>query len=299
MKIAKLTLLTLFATLIFAMTSCERDANFLVEDGESKLHVISEITPTEKIKVFIKTSIGANTEDEFFYPKQGDAQVVLFEEGVPLENPGFRYNAAQGAFVSQGSFRPTVGLEYSLEVSLSDNDIIRPIFGTTFIPEPDTALNVSVFDQRTTIIDNNLKRESFEINMDFLNTKSNYFLVKYEAELDDEAIAFSINDVLEGDGGVYFSKSLNGLLIDKTKFTDQVRLTLETTNMFSTSQEIEFLDLELRTITKEAFQFHIAYSKQLSAQQVAISEPVISYTNFEEGLGLFTGYSSSFYRVIL
>ena len=142
-RIALKKLYLLFLVLA-CLGACEKDVNFTVDNGNSKLRAFSEISTSDKIKVAVSTSIGVNSEDDFLFPKQSEAEVTLFKEGVALEVPGFRYLPNEKAFVSQGSFRPEPGIEYSLEVKMLDKKSqIRPIDATTMIPVADTLQNVT------------------------------------------------------------------------------------------------------------------------------------------------------------
>ena len=115
MKRPTLTLFSINAVIILLLlSSCEQDAYFVVPEGNSKLHALSEITSDQKIKVRVSTSIGVNTQDDFIFPEQSDAEVVLYENGVALDDPGFRYISSEKAFVSQGDFRTKEGVEYGL-----------------------------------------------------------------------------------------------------------------------------------------------------------------------------------------
>ena len=56
---------------------------------------------------------------------------------------------------------------------------------------------------------------------------------------------------------------------------------------------IHHIAFDVVAITTEAYQYYKSFAKQIVSQTVSLSEPVISYSNFENGLGLFTGYAST------
>ena len=136
----QLGILLLFVPIL--LSSCEQDATFIVPEGHSKIFVFSEITAGEKIVVRLMTSSGVNTADQITYPKQADALVELYQEGIKLENPGFRYISSQRAFVSQGSFRLEVGIEYSLHVQLKNNSDIKDVWALATIPQAEDKLQI-------------------------------------------------------------------------------------------------------------------------------------------------------------
>lgn len=291
-RIALKKLYLLFITALF-IGACEKNSDFLVPDGDSKLRAFSEISTDNKVVVSVSTSIGANSDDNFLYPKQSEAQVKLYREGVELEVPGFRYLSAQEAFVSQGAFRPEAGVEYSLEVSMSDqNSLIKPITGTTVIPILQELEHVA-FSSYKEKKAGEQKEFSITAEVNLAELESDYFILKpiYHNGSEDEFL--DVNYVIQGNGGTRYSKYHNGLLVNSAKANDIVRINMSNRSPIETDFVVEEISFEVVAITEDGYNYFSAFNKQLDAESVALSEPVISYSNFENGLGLFTGYSTT------
>lgn len=291
----KLKLLTYSLLGLLVLSSCEQDAYFVVPDGHSKLYAFSEITTDSKIRVEVNTAPGINTSDNFEFPKQSDAQVILFKDGVPLADPNFRYISREKAFISQGAFTPEAGVEYGLEVSLKDNREIKPIYGSTTIPEAEVIDGVKILNFEESQINTESKYFSFELDIDFEGSKSPFFVIK-PYFLNDHGVEESliIKQILSGGKGARPSRFNAGILVDREKLEGHLRVVLVNKNHVKLDLKIyDNIFFEIQTITEHAYAYFKALSRQVDAQSAVVAEPVISYTNFENGLGLFTGYSSS------
>lgn len=286
-----LYLLLLGAALYF--TSCERDAEFLVPDGNSKLFVYSEITNDEKIKVKVNTTIGVNnTEDEAFFPKQSEALITLIKDGKPLSNPGFRYIASERAFISQGNFRPEIGVEYGLSVELADSDGIKPVVAYTSIPEEEGIKEVE-FDNYTEEKIDEGKYFYTDLTIDFSNYDHKYFLLQPKFR---NHIKFRehmiVSEFLSGNKGVAYSNVLKGIIVDAESAGNSMEVRLTNNASVPNSFDPATVVMEVKYISEEAFNYYSSFSKQMDAQSAVLSEPVITYSNIENGLGLFTGYAT-------
>jgi hypothetical protein len=285
-----LLLLLSFITLV----ACEQDAFFQVPEGNSKLYAYSEICSGEKIKVSVNTSVGVNTDDSFLYPKQSDAEVTLYKDGIALSDPGFRYIAAEEKFISQGSFRPEIGVEYSLGVQLKETSRIIPIYGTTTIPKPDSLEEVKISKMIISPSIGNAVDFKLKSGIDLSVLENNYFMIKVNI-IDHNGKKREVKSfqVLEGIEGSTYSRHRNALLINRHKTNTDLVFAIQGTISANVDVSFKEAEFELVTITEDAYNYYKAHSKQLDAQSAAISEPVISYSNFENGLGLFTGFSST------
>lgn len=278
--IKPITTSTLLLALLFLNSSCESDAFFEVVDGNTKLHAFCEMTSDEKIKVFVSTAVGLNTDDEFFYPKQSDTEVVLMQDGEELENPGFRYISREKAFVSQGSFRPEIGVGYGLKVKMKDDSYdILPIYAETSIP----ALE---FDMNTIIRAKSEGLLTATIEID--RSKSKYLCITmYDSKMNSEAIG--IDRLTDEEKLVKKISGNRSLLVKSEEGGNKISLDLDVSNHVI-GDSIFF---QVKSITEDAYEYYKAYDGQLQEGVTFLYEPVIDRSNFRNGLGLFAGYSSS------
>lgn len=298
MRILKPTRITLkrLTTFLFGLllfSSCEQDAFFDVENGHTKLYAFSEITTSDKIKVVVNVAPGLNTDDKYFYPKQADAQVTLLKDGKVLEDPGFRYISREKAFISQGSFRPEPGVEYGLHISLKKDTEIESITASTIIPQPNFIDKYLLETYNTTQVNKDSKELEINLDVALNETEHRYFIMKpfFRNDL-GERENLLVKEVREGKEGCYNS-SFSGLLVNSAKVQGDISLTLVSEHLVPINSDISEINFELLTITEDAYNYYRSFAKQMVAQSVSLAEPVISYSNFENGLGLFTGFSST------
>ncbi|MDV7393939.1 DUF4249 family protein, partial [Arthrospira platensis SPKY1] len=57
------------------------------------------------------------------------------------------------------------------------------------------------------------------------------------------------------------------------------------------------LEIELRSVSPEYFNYHRSLARQYQASPDPFSEPVILYSNIEGGQGIFAGFVPRTYRV--
>ncbi len=279
--------ITTFALVLFTIiltTSCESDAFFQVPGGHSKLFAFSEITPTEKLKVSVSTAVGLNTEDEYFYPKQSDAKVILYENGVALENPGFRYIAKEKAFVSQGSFRPQPNVQYGLEVVMKNVEKdLAPIYGETIIPERDSLTSVAVSKTGTDLY-------RLRINKGDISTAFGSFVVHVkDIDSGGDLADLIVAEIVSRNSGVYLSNEGKTILFNKSRLDGDIVLDM----ISSSSIEAVHVSVKLNSITADAYHYYKAFSGMQNEQSHLLHEPIIDQSNFQNGLGLFAGYSMS------
>jgi hypothetical protein len=292
-KLKKLLTYSLLSFLL--LSSCEQDAYFTVPDGNSKLYAFSEISTGSKIKVDVNIAPGINTDDNFNFPKQSDAQVTLFKDGIPLDDPAFRYITGEKAFISQGAFTPEAGVEYSLEISLKNSGGIKPIFGSTIIPDAEDLEDIKILNFQEIQTSPTLKDFSLDIEIDFSGITSPYFIIKpYFLNVDGDRNFLVVQDIIEGSKGARSSRFDKGILIDRRKLDRKLKVRLTNEDLVDLDLQVyDNIYFEVKTITDHAHSYYKAFTRQLNGESAVVAEPAISYTNFENGLGLFTGYASS------
>lgn len=289
----QLGILLLFVSML--LSSCEQDANFVVPKGHSKIFLFSEITAGERIIVELMTSSGLNTTDQITYPKQGDASVELYKEGVRLDNPGFRYISSQKAFVSQGSFTPDEGIEYSLHVHLKNDSDIKEVWASATIPAQEENLNVTFEKVVERPLDNSKVEVSMEAIIGVEDLSSEFILIRPKyMDTKGRMKNAVIHNIIKGREGAEYSKYKSGLIINTSKIDRELAIELEIADIIDPSRkEIYF---EVLSLTSDCYKYYRAHSRQIAGQFSPISEPVISFSNVENGLGVFAAFSSKEFK---
>ena len=93
------------------------------------------------------------------------------------------------------------------------------------------------------------------------------------------------NMVSSFDGGMLFNdKAFNGKAYS---------ITFDYKESLNRNQRFGKLHTELRRTSKDYYLYYTSLSRQISSPAPPFSEPVILYSNIENGLGLFGGYTVS------
>jgi len=107
------------------------------------------------------------------------------------------------------------------------------------------------------------------------------------------------------DDSLYMETSLNMTSYDYNSYMDDSKfegkqVTLDFSaemsgHIFNKKDTLapDYLTVELRSINKEYFDFIVQNRRQSVAYRDPYSQPIITYTNVNGGLGIFTGYSAS------
>jgi len=225
-----------------------------------------------------------------------DAEVKLYEDGVFVENLVLESDSyiknGQKYTVYQYSTKETkaqIGKIYKIDI---ENPANKKVSASTIIPNMvalisvDTIFNYTVNDEENSMF---VEGRLDENNNVVLNSQI------YSWSYDQDTIFSYFDEDIEN---LFYSPSPNSFLIFTDKKiegqTHEIELSRSYTNgSYYGPQKDEFSQyiIELHSITKEGYTYlrTIDLQKQSSSDQ----EPVLSYTNIENGIGIFTGYSAS------
>ncbi len=93
---------------------------------------------------------------------------------------------------------------------------------------------------------------------------------------------------------------LDGFLVDKDLLTsNNINSTLDLGSVLGSSQRVEYINYDLRTVNEAYYMFHLSISKQLKAADSPVSNPVVQYTNVDNGLGYFGAFTSNVDSVLV
>ena len=307
----------IFGIVLLIFSSCYYELSFPNEEI-SDIVVSSFIANDSLIKVDL---LGITSVSDFSQKKYiTDAEVKLYEDGVFVENLVLESDSyiknGQKYTVYQYSTKETkaqIGKIYKIDI---ENPANKKVSASTIIPNMvalisvDTIFNYTVNDEENSMF----VEETFKIRFSD-PVGENYYrltLMKVEGRLDennnvvlnsqiyswsyDQDTIFSYFD--EDIENLFYSPSPNSFLIFTDKKiegqTHEIELSRSYTNgSYYGPQKDEFSQyiIELHSITKEGYTYlrTIDLQKQSSSDQ----EPVLSYTNIENGIGIFTGYSAS------
>lgn len=263
-----------FFMLLFALTACEKDATVKLPKVESKLVIMSFISPQDAL---VKVSVTLtqplyNTVAQNHYEQVKDAEVVI---SSALGSQTLTFNPTLNYFVADSSdLKIREGYTYKLSVSTADG---KKITSSTIIP-PQTQ-NVNYV----------LKADSFEQSLqitwaDFPSTTDYYrLLVRYDSyflyEGNKDTITFSDTIKFSTMDGEFIEDLVNpgGTL------TKNLYVVIGNGNP-DTVYPI------LKHVSKEYYDYHQKLYKTQNSNG-PFSEPVPMYTNITNGLGIFAGFN--------
>ena len=238
-----------------------------------------------------------------------NANVQLLKDGnfleflEPVKSPDLKIVVFRSAHI------PQEGANYEVKVL---SDAFGETKGKSFIPMPVDIIAASSSEFTVTnrpSDDNQLIQDlNFDIVLVFEDPPSqrDYYHVKIFQDLQQyelnengdtiiiqttrEELNFSpaINDnntVANFDGGVIF----NDEQFDGSTFGSRFNISAR---LFPRLQKLGKTYIELRTVTEDYYLYFTSLSRQLENGDQPLSQPVILYSNIDNGLGVFAGYAS-------
>jgi hypothetical protein len=296
-------LLFIAMCLIFSSSTCEEPIDLQIED-EKQLVVICEFSPENVFDVVVSESKSVlNTSDEVEYRR--DAKVEIMGSGQASFGLDLTNDVVGGVPYYRSEVKPEIIRNYSLRVEVNDLPMIEAV---SSIPEAiavegkirDLEINPKEGDIYTYSADLIFEWEdkANEANYYHLNI---YRPITFFWVLDGD----TLTNVVDPLGAEQISENLNAealfqinfnggvLLKDETFDGSLVSLPIRLQFELDRSEELfELLYVELRTVSKDYYDFHAAVSlQQEDTRTTPLSEPVIIPTNIRGGLGVFAGYN--------
>ena len=305
----------LMALLGLLIYSCEQPADLDLGGDVARLVVVSNFSDLDTLEVVVSksNSVLENGPAEYV----GNAVVEIYDgdknldvlEYVPTNNlvfPGYY----RSNFVV-----PQPGVEYRIEVSAPG---FEPVSARNAIPvsearidttaiafnleieEVDLFFNLASFTVTVKIVDEPLADNYFHLN--FYQEAFNYRIDTLGDTLSQQF--FSLPLTLDAaDDNQPFVPYLDdrGVLILDDSFDGQTG-TFEFSGSYLYNRNDQFLGsfvIELRSTTEEYYLYHTTLARQFQASADPLSNPVILFSNIENGYGIFAGFDSRFYLVDL
>ncbi|MCK5823718.1 MAG: DUF4249 domain-containing protein [Bacteroidales bacterium] len=296
----KLTLINVL--IIFLLTSCRKPIDMDLHNIKSQLVVNSLFSPDSLFKVNITKDISPlkrirnyDSSGNCFPDSQNNyidvkATVLLYENNNFIDTLKFIKNSNY-----RSKFKPSVNNDYKIVVEAQDYTTVE---AHNDIPKKIPITSIS--KEKKEDIEGDYAWYNIYINFKDPVEEKNYYLLRGVpqyinfCELSSEDPVISKWDVYNNKLFVFDDELFNGKNYQLTLkgFVDEWRLDY--------MDSLKYLAFNLHSITKE-FYF---YAKSCNSQaakgdelfdvfQQGLSEPIPIYTNIENGLGVFAGYSVS------
>lgn len=286
--------LLILISCVLAASSCVEKLDGFSEDKRDEILISSLLSPDNLVEADLALSHVENSAFQTLYPET--AEIELMGTGLQGSSLRFTYvDRTKSYILRNNEFRPSVGGNYQMRAFIPGRDV-DTIFAETIIPQQINIAssawdNVEVTPMGTSIFysfDLEIEIEQPETIPAWLQIIPTYSI---EGGLDDGRIR--ITEVLDNQNAVEDFFLQEGIYVDLSKLDgNTIKVNVTTLEPFSAAEKISFINLETRSLTEEYYRYHRTLHKQAKYGQ-SLSTPVTNYTNIENGLGVFAGYSST------
>lgn len=292
---------------IFILSSCEKKLDIDIPDGQKHIVLNGIINPDCLIQVSVSKSQNILDNDDIQYLT--DADVKLYKNDEFIEN---LIHSDSGLFKS--TVFPEIGANYRINV---DYDNLTSVYAHNTLKNPVDIFSVdTVIEVHTQNGGGEDPYQEYEIHYkikidDNGNTNDYYFLAlsrisPYYEYIGEEYIFmgyveypeyYDTNDpVLRGSNNEFTLDGMQGKVFSDELFNGTQHTIDISTNIyyevFKDKSEQEYLvNIKLLTVTEEIYRYITSYNLNQQSKYDPFAQPVQIYTNIENGLGLFSGYT--------
>ena len=184
---------------------------------------------------------------------------------------------------------------YSVYCHFQEFPNLKNISAETYIPEARKIDKLEVVK-----LDKKGEEQGLELNLEFrftLDPKHTYYEISAyvfdEFSQDFQKFPVDLN-LKKFEKGIFKVDSRKSLFINTDIVNDQfIYATVDTYLPERLIASLDKIYFKLSTINKEHYMFQQNFVRRQESSQAPLSEPVIFYSNIDNGLGLLTGYSSN------
>jgi hypothetical protein len=295
LKSRNLILLLIIATLSSCIKEYTPENNF----SEQKLVAIAEIEANEFAIINLSSTFSSTIPELDIDHDITRISIINYEFGKP--NPEeYRYDKDLESYENL-TFKPKEGQIYDLEIDVAIEGIPM-IRSTTRVPHASNFQDVALLNSANYTNEQGESRTQIEVTLllePLKNVNTYYHIVPYILKNVNNTVvkeAMEIASISKGENASFILSHRDGMLIDETKMNNDNDLTFKI-NSKSPFQiggtKDTFVYFELRTVTEAYYNFHISLSRQKDSNAGPFTLPVTTYTNIENGYGLFASFSSS------
>ena len=282
----KKIIFALFVSLSFL--SCETYIDMEIPNEGRKITVNSIINDQENPVVYLHRSRFVLDATYEFEPII-QATVTLSKEGTVVAT--LHETELLGVYTTN-NYIPEKGFQYTVEVTKA---------GETASAQTSVPYSVGCEFMDTTRVshlqfDQTIDYLRFNLKVTDPADQENYYMVTFHQYMYDYPISFYTSEQIVENGNdgylnyaVFSDKLING--ISKTLAFD-----LEINNF---TEEVNPLNIRCNSISKEMYLYYLRLSTYWNAQNSFLAEPVMVYTNINNGLGIFGGYSNYSINVVV
>ena len=304
-----------FLLLLFFF-SCEKEVTLEPTKTEQRLNVLCNFSPNEPFSIQLSKSQSIFTDDTDSSTSIGEATVEICKGNDLIEKvPQTSNDTDSGAKYLSMVAVPKTKEFYTLKISV---DGLKPVTATSWVPEPVDIehLSIGAINEYDDGQIDNVKEYDVRLALQFVDPSSekNYYQVNFYQEL--------VNNITLQDTTVLVSPNTNftqidesiaqnfnvldgGLLFHDLVFDGELKeLVFQPLFQYDNSTyEPKNIIVELRSVSEDYYKYYTSVYRQLRQTNpggggtlngnVPFTDPVILYSNVENGYGVFAGYSKN------
>ena len=289
--------------------SCREEFFLEPEESSPNLNFISELSTESPISATLSTTVPFGAQEGSELPP--DAMVFFSGSDLPVLATAMTFNDNRGFYeLRRFDFKPTQGNTYEIKAFLP-NSSFDTLSATTYIPRSGRISQVNTLSVSKREVSINEEHYIIRVSVSLAEPRDlpAYFqiiphrvLTTFRTDSDgnvlftdhNELEELKIKNVLSDRNAVFEFSHKNGIFIDYSRLQDNnIELELETSEPLSRHSEvIRLLNIQLNTLAPELYYYNSFLNDQFRANKTTFSYPVNSYSNINNGIGIFGGYST-------
>ncbi len=287
------------------LTACEEPVDLI--DFEERLAVTCQFSPGEPFNVYVSKSLDPlSNQDIDFLDYLDTANVTIYQGDAILCEIPYQpaANYPNDRFLNESCWGE-VGIPYTLRVSAPG---FEEVFATDVIPSKTEINSFEMSDLEVELLSDGVANFQFNTKLILGATKNteNYYLLNFIYE----EIPFQVlgNDTIFDQTGEYIALELESLEGNPPSLKDfdeklgailfsnessnplELNFQLNTPNGIPPMELFDQVYVNLKTVSKSYYYYHLQLSRQLLQKDTFLVNPVILADNIENGYGIFAGY---------
>ena len=295
-----------FSLILLLSVSCEKESNITINKVDNQVVILSNFTPNEPFLLELSQSQTFNSDTTTSTLESADIQICKGEncEVLASETSTGNDNINKLQFKSR-NIQAEVGVEYSLKVNIDGMDAIVSAEATT--PQAVSLSHVAIGTLTEIPLEGDPENETrYEAKVSFQFDDpigvDNYYQINFYQEVisngnlsgepDDST---GVEDYYSIDSDIINLRNVTdrGILLSDNHFDGLTRdLLFRPIFKFNPTTEVPVkIKVELRSVSKDYYDFYSSVYKQVNQGSDPFSQPVEIISNIKNGHGIFAGYS--------
>lgn len=278
------------------ITSCVENVDLDINNADSRISFYCEFEPEKTVSFKYSTATGLSDLLEPINPTLTSEFDIEFKENSEIFEPVFRYNPFTKLFDAPSvSFPAAEGTYYDVRTTLKDYEHLGEISATTFVPHAKELMSLELMELNKTGAEigfhlNMRARFTVDVNSPYYEVKAYTSYTEDNGLIVEKPLEF---ELVGNQSGILKMDHRSSILIETASNKGQY-ITIEIDDEVSdlVLAHSEHVYFKVHTVNEHHYRYHENKAKRIESANAPISEPVIYYTNIENGLGLFSGYST-------